>query len=415
MKRVLLIAYHFPPQAGSSGAQRTLRFAQHLPRLGWQPIVLTATEGAYERTAEDLAEQIPDDVIVRRALAFDTARLFSIKGRYLAVLARPDRWMSWQFDGVRLGSRLVREFRPQVIWSTFPIATAHVIAHKLHARSGLPWIADFRDPMAQNGYPADPQTWAMFKRIEEGALREARFSVFTTPGAAREYRRRYGDAASHIRVIENGYDEENFAAAEVEAAALGALNLDAVTIVHSGIVYPRERDPRHLMKALSMLVNDGTLRSTRLRVRFRASVNEKLLLQLARQYGVEDLIEVRPPVGYRDALVEMLRADGLLLLQASNCNDQIPAKLYEYLRARRPLLALTDPAGDTGRALADAEIPRVARLDSVAEIEALLRQFLRVPQARKALLPSEAAVRAASRQERTQALASLLDEALQSA
>lgn len=415
MKRVLLIAYHFPPLAGSSGVQRTLRFAQHLPRFGWQPIVLTATASAYERTSEDLAMQIPDDVIVRRALAFDAARHFSIKGRYLAASARPDRWMSWQFDGVRVGRRLVREFHPQVIWSTFPIATAHVIAQRLHARSGLPWIADFRDPMAQDGYPADPQTWAMFKRIEEGALREARFCVFTTPGAAREYQQRYGEAASRIRVIENGYDEESFASAESEAAALGALNADAVTIVHSGIVYPYERDPTHLMKALAMLANRGIPACVKLRVRFRAAVHDKLLLELARQYGIEDIVEVAPPIGYRDALVEMLRADGLLLLQATNCNDQIPAKLYEYLRGRRPLLALTDPAGDTAKALADAGVRDVARLDSAAEIEALLRRFLRDAQVRKALLPSEAAVRAASRQERTQVLASLLDEALRSA
>jgi hypothetical protein len=415
MKRVLLIAYHFPPLAGSSGVQRTLRFAQHLPSFGWQPIVLTATASAYERTSEDLAKEIPAGVIVRRALAFDTARQLSFKGRYFAALARPDRWMSWQFDGVRLGSRLVREFRPLVIWSTYPIATAHVIGHRLHARSGLPWVADFRDPMAQEGYPADPLAWAAFKRIEESALRDARFSVFTTPGAAREYQRRYGDAISRIRVIENGYDEESFSAAETEAAARGALNPGAVTIVHSGIVYPYERDPTHLMKALAMLANGGFPEGARLRVRFRAAVHDKLLLDMARQYGVDNFVEVAPPIGYRDALIEMLRADGLLLLQASNCNDQIPAKLYEYLRARRPLLALTDPAGDTALALDGAGVRSVARLDSAAEIEALFRRFLCDSRSLEAWLPSEAAVRAASRHERTQALASLLDEALRPA
>lgn len=413
MNRVLLIAFHFPPVAGSSGVQRTLRFAQDLPSFGWQPLVLTATPGAYERTSADLDGEVAEGLVVRRALAFDAARQLSIRGRYLGVLARPDRWMTWQFDGVRVGGGIIREFRPQVIWSTYPIATAHWIACKLKSRHGLPWIADFRDPMAQEGYPADPKTWAAFKQIEERTVRNARLSVFTTPGAAREYRRRYVDAAARIRVIENGYDNESFTAAEAEVEARGVLNPGTITIVHSGIVYPSERDPTHLMEALAKLKQEGLLGGAGFRIRFRAAVHDQLLLNLARRFGVEELIEVAPPIGYREALVEMLRADGLLLLQASNCNEQIPAKLYEYLRARRPLLALTDPQGDTARAVIGAGVRSVARLDSADEIGLMFRQFVVEPEARETWLPTEAAVQAASRRARAQALARLLDETLQ--
>ena len=59
VKTVLMIAYHFPPLAGSSGIQRTLRFVQHLPALGWKPVVLTADPRAYERTSEDLVRDVP--------------------------------------------------------------------------------------------------------------------------------------------------------------------------------------------------------------------------------------------------------------------------------------------------------------------------------------------------------------------
>jgi hypothetical protein len=69
MKRVLMIAYHFPPLAGSSGIQRTLRFVQQLPRFGWQPLVLTTRIGAYERTSHDLEDKLPTDTVVRRAFA----------------------------------------------------------------------------------------------------------------------------------------------------------------------------------------------------------------------------------------------------------------------------------------------------------------------------------------------------------
>jgi hypothetical protein len=102
--RILLIAYHFPPLAGSSGIQRTLRFAQHLPAFGWQPLVLTAAPRAYERTSTDLNADIPAGTLVRRAFALDTARHLAFGGRYVGAMARPDRWVSWRFDAVRQGS-----------------------------------------------------------------------------------------------------------------------------------------------------------------------------------------------------------------------------------------------------------------------------------------------------------------------
>ena len=153
MKRLLMIAYHFPPLAGSSGIQRTLRFVQHLPKFGWEPMVLSAHPRAYERTSDDLMADIPEGAIVRRAFALDTARHLSIAGRYIGAMARPDRWVSWKIGAVHEGMRLIRQFRPQAIWSTYPIATAHLIGAELQKRSGLPWIADFRDPMVQDGYP----------------------------------------------------------------------------------------------------------------------------------------------------------------------------------------------------------------------------------------------------------------------
>lgn len=94
LRRVLMIAYHFPPLAGSSGIQRTLRFVQQLPAHGWQPLVLSAHPRAYERTSEDLLADVPPGCTVRRAQAFDTARHFAWRGRYIASMARPDRWQS---------------------------------------------------------------------------------------------------------------------------------------------------------------------------------------------------------------------------------------------------------------------------------------------------------------------------------
>jgi glycosyltransferase involved in cell wall biosynthesis len=408
MKRLLMVAFHFPPLAGSSGIQRTLRFVQHLPRHGWQPIVLSASPKAYERTSDDLMAEIPPGTVVERAWALDTSRHLSFRGRYIGALARPDRWISWRLAAVRAGMRLIREHRPDAIWSTYPIATAHLIARDLQQRSGLPWIADFRDPMAQEGFPEDPQTWDAFKAIEQMALEQARFSTFTTPGAVRFYRDRYPALAARLRMLENGYDEEAFAAAARRAPAPPERPAGAPKVLlHSGIVYPSERDPTQLMAALRLLHDAGAIRPGTLVVRFRAAVHDDLLLDLARRHGVEPYIELAPAVPYAEALAEMMQVDALLVLQASNCNEQVPAKLYEYLRAGRPILCLSDPAGDTVAVMREAGIAPAAALDSAPQIAALLQRYLEDGDA--PFLPTVAAVSAASREGRARQLAGWLD------
>jgi len=406
MKRVLMIAFHFPPLAGSSGIQRTISFARQLPRFGWEPLVLTAHPRAYERVSDDQLMEVPSTV--ERAFALDSARHLALLGRYPAFAARPDRWVTWWLGAVPKGLKLIRKYRPHAVWSTYPIATAHMIGHTLHRFSGLPWIADFRDPMAQDGYPADPKTWQRFRVIEERALRNASFSVFVTPGAARTYRERYPQVpGARLAVIENGYDEESFA--QLESSGTDALLPGTFTLVHSGIVYPSERDPTQLFQALRLMLDEGRLTAGELRVRLRAPAHEDMLAKLLDRFRVKEVVEICPPVPYRRALQEMMRADGLLVLQASNCNHQIPAKVYEYLRCGRPIIALTDPAGDTADLLRRTGIDAIARLDSAEEIARELRRFLDQARGGKAVLPDGIFVTGASRLNRTRELAGLLD------
>ena len=411
MKRVLMIAYHFPPLAGSSGIQRTLRFAQQLPNFGWEPIVLTAHPRAYERVSDDLLREVPVTLMVHRAFALDTARHLSIARRYPGFLARPDRWMSWRWGAVAAGLKLIRRYQPVALWSTYPIATAHQIGAILHQRSGLPWIADFRDPMAQEGYPADPKTWQCYQKIEETVFRKARFSVFTSPSAVQVYRERYPKVAPERAVlIENGYDEESFTGLEASAAAKGPLHPGRTTLLHSGVVYPSERNPTQLFRAMRALQDTGAISTARFVLRLRAAAHDEWLRSLAVAHGMAELIELAPPLPYREALEEMLRADGLVVLQADNCNAQIPAKLYEYLRCRRPILGLTDPVGDTAWALRNAGVQYIARLESLEDIMRVFSGFLEALDDSQTLPLVESLVQAASRLQRTGQLAELLDK-----
>ena len=426
-RKLLMVAYHFPPLRGSSGIQRTLRFVQHLPRFGWEPLVLTAHRRAYEDTSDDQMSEVPEGTVVKRAFALNTARHLALFGRYPGSLALPDRWATWRFGAVPAGLAMIRRYRPDAIWSTYPIATAHVIGATLAKKSGLPWIADFRDPMAQDGYPADPRAWQAYRDIEHQALRDAAASVFTTPGCAELYRERYPEIrAGKSVVIENGYDEESFARAEAERAARGDASaaLSAASpgslpgsspfvLLHSGIVYPDERDPRPLFAALGRLKRQGAVSAETFCLRLRASGYDAMLKELAASCAIDDLVSLEPAIPYHQALREMLEVDGLLVMQASNCNQQIPAKLYEYVRAKKPVLALTDPIGDTASTLRAAGLSSIARLDDEGSIaEALMAFITRAREGREAIASSKA-IAASSREGRARSFAALLDRVVE--
>lgn len=405
-----MIAFHYPPMHGSSGIQRTLKFSQYLPEFDWEPIVLTAHARAYPSTSNHQIREISDRLAVYRAFALDSSKHLSFMGRYPALLALPDRWISWWACAVPLGLHLIRKYRPNIIWSTYPIATAHLIGLSLHRKTGIPWVADFRDPMTDIDYPPDPLTRRVYQWIEEKTITCCTRAVFTTAGSIKNHETRFPQIpASRFCLIENGYDEENFASAEAHIGVGLPKSDGQFVLVHSGIIYPSERDPVAFFEALAALLERGLISPLNLKVVLRATAHDEYLLSLIDRYGIATIVSLEPPIPYREALSEMLSADGLLILQASNCNNQIPAKLYEYLRARRPILALTDPAGNTAAALRDAGIDTIARLDSRNDIMQELLRFLALIRMNEAPIAPMEKILASSRKSRTQELSDLFD------
>jgi len=407
VKRALMIAFHYPTLQGSSGIQRTLKFTQHLPSAGWTPIVLSANQRAYAATDDGQIDDI-GQLDVHRSFALDASRHLALRGRYPALLALPDRWISWWMSAVPAGLRLIRHHRPDVIWSTYPIATAHLIGLTLHRLTGLPWIADQRDPMSEPGYPTDPRTYRVHQWIEGRIMARSAAVICTTPGAIRAYRIRFPlIAAGRFQLIENGFDEDSFSSAE--AAGLRRPPSNCFRLLHSGIVYPSERNPEALFSALSGMLKEALITPQNFRLVLRASGYTSELSALSERYGIAAIVELAAALPYRSALAEMLAADGLLLLQASNCNNQIPAKLYEYLRARRPLLALTDPAGDSATKLRQAGIDTIARIDSPLDIRRALLHFLPLARQAEAPMATPATIALNTRAARTIELAHLFD------
>ncbi|THC41679.1 glycosyltransferase [Massilia sp. Mn16-1_5] len=406
--RALLIAFHFPPQAASSGIQRSLSFSRHLPASGWEPMVLTAQPRVYINQNPSQLASIPGGLLVRRAFALDAKQHLGWRGRYLNASALPDRWATWALGAVPAGLALIRAQRPKVIWSTFPIATAHLIGLALHRLTGLPWIADFRDPMLQPAYPTNKAQRRIYGWIERQTIRRCSKAVFTTHGAMALYRERFPELApDKFVVIENGYDEDMFTAAPPAPAPATERPL---TLVHSGLLYNTGRDPAPFFEALARLKARGAVDAATLRVVLRAPGNTPNINALIDKHGVGDIVAAAPAVPYAQALTEMLSADGLLIFQGTPFNNQVPAKVYEYFRARRPIFGLVDHAGETARVLDKGGFGDQAYIDDPAEIADVLARFLERVRAGTAHVATPELVAGSSRTHRARQLAALFDE-----
>src|SRR5262249_16571432 len=146
---------------------------------------------------------------------------------------------------------------------------------------------------------------------------------------------------------------------------------------HAGVIYPSERDPRPLFGAIASLKRQGTIDSQLLRIDLRAPGTEDFYLAMLQQFGIADLVHILPSLPHKEALQDAANADALLLLQAANCNGQIPAKVYEYLRVGKPILALTPAISDTAALLRAAGGATIADLADEQSICDALPAFIR--------------------------------------
>jgi glycosyltransferase involved in cell wall biosynthesis len=408
MRRILMIAFHYPPFQGGSGVHRTLKFSKYLPAHGWQPIVLSAHPRAYPHIGTEQLSEVPQEAIIRRSFALDSARHLSLNGRYLRISALPDQWASWWLPAVLVGLKLIRRYQPSVIWSTYPIATAHLIGLTLRRLTGVPWIADFRDSMTEKGYPRDVWTRRVYKWIEIQTLLRSSRAVFTTNLTKRMYQERYPDVPSRsLAVIHNGYDEEDFMS--LNPTSLAWTHGRPVRLLHAGVIYTDDRDPKAFFRALAKLKRESRISAHEIVVDLRASGSECYYETLLREFGIEDIVRLLPPISHRQALADCAQADALLLFQAASCNHQIPAKVYEYLRLRKPILALTPNEGDTAAILRETGGATIVDLQDERAIYEILAKFLSDIRSSRHQLPDAVAVGRYSRKHQASQLASCLE------
>lgn len=374
-KKVLFVSYYYPPIAGI-GSLRTLKFAKYLPEHGWSPVILTPNEGSHVFFCDAHEGELPDVEVVRTGY-FDVPRqlksFFGLKptvpvsqqakvfdgkpplpgiadkGLNLAksALLYPDARIGWYRSAVREGLKAIERYRPDVIYSSSPPATAHLVARKLKKETGIPWVAELRDLWSSNHQNGHWPKWreVLESRTEYKTLSRADGIVSVSDTFINYLSSRLAVSNGNGIVIPNGFDPTDYP--ESPDCAEGRF-----IISHMGDLYDMTRDPSPIFRSIVRLINRGHIDINDLEIRFYGlpvySRSHNGIISLARECGLESVTKVMGSVSYYDSLVQQQHSSILLVIEVLTERGKgvIPGKMFEHLGAGRPMLALVPSNGE---------------------------------------------------------------------
>lgn len=354
MKTLLCVAFHVPPSE-SIAAVRMRGFAKYLPTCGWEPVFLCPRlEDRAEADVRVLETPYRGDVghrVARRLAGSNaprasqgsaaaqgtraratSARLLACSGRaFLRLLAVPDPQRAWLRDATPVGLRFLRDRQVSAILSSGPPWTSHLIASRLAAASGLPWMAEYRDLWtASHYYPYGPVRRRLDRIIEERTVGKADFLSTVSEPLSEDLACMF--PGTSVAVVRNGFDPDDVGSAPLTKT---------FTITHTGQLYRGRRDPVMLLEAVRALLDAGEVDPQRIRIRFYGPPVTRVAEEVTR-LGLADVVESAGRVSRVEALRRQRESQILLLLNWSHPQEVgvYTGKLFDYLASRRPILAV---------------------------------------------------------------------------
>lgn len=370
-KQALLISYDFPP-SNRVAVQRSLAMAYHLMQIGWDIKILTVGPKCYESIDKNLFTSLELEQATTHAWAFNTRKI-GFRGKYIDLFTIPDEWISWLIPALIKGRQLIKANKFDCIWSTCPPFTTEFIAGLLSKRYNIPWVADYRDPVLKgdHGKGVIGQAWGIDK-VDAFTIKHASKVVFTTTEALDLYKRYYPNTDhKKFSVIQNGYyDLPNIDRAQLKTEYSARLTKH---ILYSGSIYGA-RNPSLILEALALLKQEGRIAAGDIKLQFQGEGLNSTVAPLIGEFALEGFVDVLPSVGFEESIKNMYQADALLLIQGEKFNLHIPAKAYEYIASKRPIISFCPAGGATAVLLKD--IPNALAVDSLETVTAALIMVL---------------------------------------
>lgn len=373
--KVLIVTYYWPP-AGGPGVQRVLKFAKYFPEFDWQPIILTVKAGSYSAIDPSLSMEIPKECRVFKTNAlqpFDLYQRFTggregntlpnailseSEGDWKKRLARwmrlsffiPDARIGWLPYALKAGKKIIQSEKPEVILSSSPPPTVHLIAKGLAKTCGLSWIADFRDPWTDI-YHYDTAMRNVVSRnvdlrLEKKTLESANAIVTVSEHFAKLLKEKTKNPPP-IHIITNGFDPEDLPRDRTKKTS------DKFIIAHAG-KFNHQQNPENLWKIIAQMRELDQQFANDLQILLIGSLDNKIITDINR-YGLDSSLEATGYVAHRAALKRLQEASILLLLVPNTKKNQgiVPGKLFEYLALKKSIFIFGPPDGDAAKIVKD--------------------------------------------------------------
>ena len=432
MKKVLIISYYFPP-SGGPGVQRVLKMVKYLPQFGWEPVVLTVEEGDYPARDESLLEEIPEGTRVYRTKIFEPYRLYrrltgkradspvdveniprsgggrSVAERLAGFIREtffiPDARIGWFPYAYPYAKEIATTEGIEAIYSSSPPYTTAVIARELHNKTGIPWVAGFRDPWV--GFISSPERWSFPRAVdsflERSVYEDADLVECAWAGIMTDFQTKY----PHVNPLKcihlpNGFDSQDY-------PAVAPAENDRFTVVYTGSMYGR-RTPQNFLAAVEALAAAGRVDPSRIRFRFIGRFGAEVVRMLERStlHGSVEIVSYLP---HRESILELMKADALLLVvdEAKESAQIVPGKVFEYVGARKPIIAIAPP-GAVSALIGETRSGFVAdRNDRAAIQRAFVECYENYLYHKQPFQPNLEAMKKYERRETSRRLAELLD------
>ena len=396
MKKVLIITYYWPPSGGVA-VLRNLKFVKYLRKFGWEPVVFAPKNADYQQIDLNNFNDIPDSIEIIKHPIIEPFLLFrkftgrSKKDNTIPVYVKessagfldkfaiwvranffiPDARFLWIKPSVKYLSKFIEENKIDAILTDGPPHTNPVIGQQLSKKFNIPWLADFQDPWTQVDYykmfPIGSKADKKHRKLEQDVFKTAQQITVASPTWAEDLER---IGAKGPKVIYYGYDEHDF-------EGLTSGRSDNFIISHAGLL-GIDRNPEVFLKVLSDLCKENTAFKQKLQIKF-AGVVDLEIKQLIMALGLDDYFINLGFINRKEAIQLMLDSNILLLPvnKAENAKGRLPGKIYEYMRAKKPILALGEKNSDVASILNSTRAGVVCEYDNYLKIrEFILNIFL---------------------------------------
>ncbi|MEZ4797763.1 MAG: glycosyltransferase family 4 protein [Flavobacteriaceae bacterium] len=367
-KKVLIVTYYWPP-AGGPGVQRWLKFIKYLPDFNIEPIVYVPSNPSYPVIDESLVDEIPKGLaIIKQPIAEPYKLASKLSKRKSDAISKgiipdkkrqglmerlllfvrgnffiPDARKKWIKPSVRYLSSYIRNYNINIVITTGPPHSLHLIGLQLKSKLNINWIADFRDPWTTIGYHKKlkllPMSKKNHKALESKVLNSADKIIVTSNNTKLNFS---SLTQKPIEVITNGYDYHSIENVKLD---------NKFTLAHIGSLLS-DRNPVVLWKALNELVVENKVFASMFQLNFIGVVSEGVLKSIE-QHNLSQYVSLKGYVSHEEAIKYQKQSQVLLLIEIDSEDTKciIPGKLFEYMVSGRPILAFGPKGSDVSEIL----------------------------------------------------------------